>query len=96
MLCAVPGTRGAAVNDAGVVSTVKAFIVEKFLYGEDADKVTPTTPLISGGIIDSLGVIELVTFLEQRFGITIEAREAGRTHLDTLAAIETLVQKKRG
>jgi acyl carrier protein len=84
------------LDEAAVIPAVKAFIVEKFLFGEDADKVTPSTPLISGGIIDSLGVIELVTFLEQRFGITIEAKEAGRTHLDTLAAIETLVKQKRG
>jgi len=84
------------LDDAAVVPTVKAFIVEKFLFGADAGKVAPDTPLISGGIIDSLGVIELVTFLEQTFGITVEAREAGKTHLDTLAAIAALVKQKRG
>jgi acyl carrier protein len=57
--------------------------------------LTATTPLISGGILDSLATLDLVSFLEERFGITIEAHEVDRDRLDTLDAIAALVASRR-
>ncbi len=75
---------------------VKHFILETFLPGEDPDELTGQTPLISGGILDSIATLKLVMFLEESFGITLEAHEADREHLDTLDTIVALVNAKQG
>jgi acyl carrier protein len=78
-----------------VTSQVKQYILEAFLPGENPDELQDRTPLISGGILDSIATLKLVMFLEERFGISVEAHEADREHLDTLADITALVQRKR-
>jgi acyl carrier protein len=76
------------------VTAVKQFILDRLLAGEDPNRLTPTTPLISAGILDSMGLIELVAFLEEKFGVRIEAHEVDPANFDTLAAIDALVQRK--
>ena len=75
-------------------SAVKKFILDEFLPGENPGELTETTPLITGGILDSLATMKLITFLEDRYGITMEAHEADPEHLDTIALIEQLVRSK--
>jgi acyl carrier protein len=80
------------MTDVG--STVKQFILNEFLPGEDPDELTESTPLITGGILDSLATMKLVMFLEERYRITMQAHEADPEHLDTIALIEQLVRGK--
>lgn len=77
-----------------VGTTVKEFILKQFLPGEDPNELTETTPLITGGILDSLATMKLVSFLEERYGFTMQAHEADAEHLDTIALIEKLVRSK--
>lgn len=80
------------MTDVG--STAKQFILDQFLPGEDPGELTETTPLITGGILDSLATMKLVTFLEERYGITMQAHEVDPEHLDTIALIVQLVRSK--
>lgn len=73
---------------------VKEYILREFLPGENPDELTDTTPLITGGIFDSLSTLKLVQFLEERFGIRIEAHEVDVDHLNTLDRIASLVEAK--
>jgi acyl carrier protein len=77
-----------------IIRPVKEYILATYLKGEDPSALKDTTPLISGGILDSLGTLELVSFLEQRFGIQLEAHEVDAERLDTLQAIASLVKSK--
>jgi acyl carrier protein len=70
-------------------------ILSEFLPNEDPDELTAETPLITGGILDSISTLKLVTMLESHFGITIEAHEAGIEHLDSISRIATLVARKK-
>jgi len=78
-----------------ITNTIKDFILKEFLPGENPDELTETTPLISGGILDSLATLKLVAFLEEQFKITVEAHEADVEHLNTLSDIAKFVQSKR-
>jgi acyl carrier protein len=78
-----------------ISQVVHRFILEEFLPGEDPDELTDRTPLITGGILDSITTLKLVTFLEDHFGITLEAHEAGVEHLDSIAQIVRLVHEKK-
>jgi acyl carrier protein len=74
---------------------VREYILEEFLPGEDPGELTEQTPLITGGILDSISTLKLVVFLEERFSITLEAHEAGADHLDSIGRIVQLVAHKK-
>lgn len=79
-----------------IKATVKQYILDEFLPGEDPNNLADDTPLISGGILDSIATLKLVMFMEEQFGITLAAHEASKEHLDTLTDITTLVSEKKG
>jgi len=76
-------------------NTIKNFILAEFLPGEDPGKLTPTTPLMTTGILDSLATLKLITFLEKEFDVQIAAHEADEEHFNTLEAICGLVESKK-
>ncbi len=79
-----------------IIRTVKEYILQTFLPGEDPKALTESTQLITGGVLDSLATLELVSFLEQKYGIELQAHEVDAANLGTLTAIAGLVQTKVG
>ena len=78
-----------------IKATVKNFILNEFLPGEDPAALTDTTALVTTGILDSIAVLKVVTFLENQFGITIEPHEAVVENLNTLSDIGRFVISKK-
>ncbi len=76
-------------------SVVSDYILTHFLPGEDPSELTEATPLITGGVLDSIATLKLVVFLEDRFGVTVEAHEAGVENLDSVGQIVALVARKK-
>ena len=76
--------------------TVRDYIAHQFLPGEKPENLTEETRLFTDGILDSLASLKLVSFLEEQFGVRIEAHEVDVDHLDTLDTIADLVNAKRG
>ncbi|MCC6179369.1 MAG: acyl carrier protein [Chloroflexi bacterium] len=74
---------------------VREYILEAFLPGERPDELTDTTPLVTGGILDSLASLRLVAFLEETYGIEVQAHEANVDNLDSVADIANLVCSKQ-
>lgn len=74
---------------------VSDYILTQFLPGEDPSELTESTPLITGGVLDSIATLKLVVFLEDRFGVLVEAHEAGVDNLDSVARIAALIASKR-
>ena len=83
------------IMTADIQKTVKDYILKEFLPGEDPGELTETTPLISGGILDSIATLKLVAFIEEQYSITLAAHEADVEHLDTINAIADLILSKR-
>ncbi|MBX7167428.1 MAG: acyl carrier protein [Pirellulales bacterium] len=81
--------------DPTAAVAVKQFILDNFLPGENPDELTADTELITTGILDSVGILKLVTFLEERFNIGIAAHEADVEYLNTIADIVRLVGEKQ-
>ncbi|MGO9914039.1 MAG: acyl carrier protein [Isosphaeraceae bacterium] len=78
-----------------ITEVVHHFILKEFLPGEEPGELTDRTPLITGGILDSISTLKLVFFLEEHFGITVEAYEAGVDHLDSIRQISEMVRSKQ-
>lgn len=77
-----------------VASEIRAFIVGNFLFGQDGDGFTEDQSLLETGIVDSTGLLELVSFVEQRYGISIADRELVPENLDSLRNISRFVARK--
>jgi acyl carrier protein len=69
------------------------FIVENFLFG-NADGLKDDTSFLEGGIIDSTGVLELVTFLEEEFSIDVDDEDLIPENLDTINNVVAYVGRK--
>ena len=77
-----------------IITDVKQFILDKFLPGENPQALTASTPLITSGILDSLATLDLITFLEGRYGFELDADDVDRSKLGTLEDIARMVQSK--
>ena len=74
---------------------VHAYILDQFLPGEDPAELTDQTPLITGGILDSIRTLKLVVFLEDKFGVIVDAHEAGVDNLDSVGQITQMIARKK-
>ena len=83
------------MSQSEIQSTIKTYILNEFLPGEDPAALTDTTPLATTGILDSIAMLKVVTFLESQFGITLEAHETGVENLNTVSDITRLVMAKK-
>lgn len=84
-------------DTAGIREVTRTFILSEFLPEEDPASLSDETPLITGGILDSIGTVRLVTHLEQMFDITLEQREITVARFNTIGDIvRTVDAKSRG
>ena len=72
---------------------VRQFITTNF-YVPDPRALEDETSFLDTGIIDSTGVLELVSFLQEQFGIVLEDGEIVPENLDTVGNIVNLIQRK--
>ena len=70
-----------------------ATFIEKQLIGDGRTKVSETTPLIEDGIVDSMGLMQIVTFIEDRTGLRISDDDVTPDNFETVAAIGELVKR---
>jgi acyl carrier protein len=73
---------------------IRSFIIETFLFGQDGSGLSSEDSFLEKGIIDSTGVLELVTYLEKKFEIKIADEELSPNNLDTLNSIVQFVNRK--
>ena len=73
---------------------LRQFIVDNFLFGKADAPLASSDSLLERGIIDSTGVLELVGFLEQKYGITIQDEELVPENLDSLERLVRFVSRK--
>ena len=88
--------RATILDEADVKKRIHDFILAKLLAGEEPVNLTDPTPLVSGGMIDSIKSLKIGLFLEKAFGVQIAPQElANPDNLETIAAIAALVAAKR-
>lgn len=73
--------------------SIREFIIENFLFG-NADDLSDKTSFLEEGIIDSTGVLELVTYLEEEFSIKIDDEELIPENLDSIEKVAAFIENK--
>lgn len=77
-----------------IATTIVGYLVDE--CGIDEDKVAPDSPLFSSKVLNSLDILNLVTFLEGAFAIRIGTWEVSLEGLDTVGLITEFVERKLG
>ena len=82
-------------NMQDIKNTIKAYILKEFLPGERPEALDDSTQLITQGVLDSLATLKLVSFIEERYGITLGPHETDAEYLNTLDRIANLIASKQ-
>ncbi len=72
---------------------IRAFVVENFLFGSD-ENLEDNTSFLDEGIIDSTGILEMVSFLEEEFSITVDDEELIPENLDSINNVTAYLERK--
>jgi acyl carrier protein len=76
-----------------ITKAVREYVIREYLEEDDGREITETTPLISGGIVDSFSMVSLKRFLEKKYRIQIPDADATPDAFDTVERIVALVQR---
>jgi acyl carrier protein len=71
--------------------TIKRFVLDEFLPDLAEDQLETDYDLVAGGVIDSLGLLKLIAWLEQHFGVAIDDVELDPDSFRTIDAIDAFV-----
>jgi acyl carrier protein len=72
---------------------VKSFIITNFLFG-DGGNLADTDSFLNKGIVDSTGILEVISFLEEKYGITVKDDELLPANLDSIDNIVNFLNVK--
>lgn len=73
---------------------VRAFVADNYQFSAAAATLADTDSFLGVGLIDSMGVLELVTFVEDTFGVRVADDEVVPANLDSIAGVAALVRRK--
>jgi acyl carrier protein len=81
--------------EEALVQELRQFVTDTFMLGAGGITLTSTVSLVESGILDSAGVLELVSFLEQRYGVLVADTDIVLANFNNLEGIARFVVKKR-
>ena len=88
-------TEAASANKEELISRLREFVVETFLLGEGEDELETEGSLLEQGVLDSTGVIELVSFVEEEYGIEVPDQDVVPDNFGSIAGLATYVLNRR-
>lgn len=83
-----------AMGDTRVL--LRTFIYDTFMYSGGEESLSDEASLVEEGIIDSTGVLDLVMFIEETFGIEVKDEELVPDNLDSVNRLVAFVERKTG
>ena len=79
-----------------VTTEIERFVVEEIALGRGIDSVAHDEDLLASDILDSLGIMELVSFLEGHYGIRVSDDDLTPENFQTVDSIVAFVDRKKG
>lgn len=84
------------LNAVGIKDTIRKFIGDRFMAGTGLKTFSDADSFLENGIIDSTGVLELVTFTEETFGLHVDDEDMIPDNLDSLDKLSEFILGKKG
>jgi len=79
------------VTEAEILERAKAFIVENFMYMRKNKELGDDDSLLNSGVISSLGMIEVVEWIQDSFGVSVDASEITEENFDSARSMARFV-----
>lgn len=79
-----------------IQENIREYIIDNFFFGDDDGSLQENTSFRDENVLDSMGILELIEFLETTYAIKVEDDEMIPENLDSLNAIATFVESKKG
>jgi acyl carrier protein len=78
-----------------IANEVRQFIIDNFLF-EDNGSLKEDTSFLESGALDSTGVLELISFIEEKFGISVADEDLVPENLDSISRVTRFIEQKQG
>jgi len=78
-----------------IESTLRAFILENFLFTDDQNALSNEDSFLERGLVDSTGIMEVITFIEDEYGFSVANDEMLPENLDSIDSLVAFVERKR-
>lgn len=78
-----------------VEAKLRAFILENYLFTDDGSALNNSDSFLEQGIIDSTGIMEVIFFIEEQFGISVEDEEMIPENLDSVDNLVKFIAAKK-
>lgn len=82
-------------DNSQIEEHIRGFIACNLLYSDTGFTYADDTSFLEEGIIDSLGVVELVEFVQKTFGVAVDQQEVVTAHFDSVAKLAAFVRRKQ-
>lgn len=79
-----------------IETKIRKFLAENFILSEQADQLSASDSFLEKGIIDSTGILELVFFVEDQFGVQIDTSEVLPENFDSIDNLSAYIRTKQG
>ncbi len=80
-----------ALDSSNIDQILKTYIAEEFMFDRPASDLDEDIHLIQEGIIDSLGIFMVISFIDEQFGVQIEADDVVLDNFQSIEAIKSLI-----
>jgi acyl carrier protein len=94
----MPATQSRTMSESaesGIKARLRAFVQENFLYAMPNFELGDDDLLMEKGVIDSMGVAEMIAFVESEFGVTTADEEVSEANFGSLSAISRFITAKQ-
>ena len=79
-----------------IEAKVRDYILDNFLFTNDQSRLQDDASFLEEGIVDSTGVLELVMFVEENYGITVEDEDIVPENFDSVLQLARYIRQKTG
>ena len=77
------------------IDVIKKFVIDEFLPDVNASELDVEHDLLADGLIDSLGVLKLIAWIEERFDLAVGDDDLDPDNFRSIAAIDTFIEESR-
>jgi acyl carrier protein len=78
-----------------VEQQIKTYIAENFMFSSNGFELDEDESFLDAGVVDSLGVLELVTFVEETFGVQVSDEEIVPDNFDSVNNLAAYIGRKQ-
>lgn len=78
-----------------VANAIERFVIDELIMGDSSTKLGHDQSLISSGTIDSLGILRLIAFIEEQFGVQVEDEEVVAENFESINIIKAFIENKQ-